>query len=190
MAHEFEDNVDNLEDIVEEIDIMQIDDEAISVAMSTVSNLSKIYYDDEFMDENPKLKERIDIEIENLRILIKMRKSDERTHDILLNAIAMNANNASLYRSLSQIQNTLLSIHKQIDETIKNITSILKGYQLEINFTSDGSTDVGMVDNISTNIHRGSKSFIEQMREKNKITTNFIQGQIDIFEPTVESSDE
>lgn len=180
---DFKEQVDNIDEIVEAIDIEQINDEAVAMAMAMVKNLSTIYYNEQFMEENPRLKKRIDAELENLRILFKMRKSDEHTHDILLNAITNNPNNASMYRSLSQIQSTLLSIQKQVDETINNITNVLKGYQMEINFARENDNQMTMPTNNDSSIHRGSKSFIEQMKEKNKIVNDFIAvSQVSIFE--------
>lgn len=180
---DFKEQVDNIDEIVEAIDIEQINDEAVAMAMGMVKNLSTIYYNEQFMEENPRLKKRIDAELENLRILFKMRKSDEHTHDILLNAITNNPNNASMYRSLSQIQSTLLSIQKQVDETINNITNVLKGYQMEINFARENDNQMTMPTSNDSSIHRGSKSFIEQMKEKNKIVNDFIAvSQVSIFE--------
>lgn len=188
---DFKEQVDNMDEIVESIDIEQINDEAVAMAMGMVKNLSTIYYNEQFMEENPRLKKRIDAELENLRILFKMRKSDERTHDILLDAITRNPNNASMYRSLSQIQSTLLSIQKQVDETISNITNVLKGYQMEINFTRENDNQMTMTTNNDSSIHRGSKSFIEQMKEKNKIVNDFIAvSQVSIFEDEQDDNQE
>lgn len=188
---DFKEQVDNMDEIVESIDIEQINDEAVAMAMGMVKNLSTIYYNEQFMEENPRLKKRIDAELENLRILFKMRKSDERTHDILLDAITRNPNNASMYRSLSQIQSTLLSIQKQVDETINNITNVLKGYQMEINFTRENDNQMTMTSSNDSSIHRGSKSFIEQMKEKNKIVNDFIAvSQVSIFEDEQDDNQE
>lgn len=188
---DFKEQVDNMDEIVESIDIEQINDEAVAMAMGMVKNLSTIYYNEQFMEENPRLKKRIDAELENLRILFKMRKSDERTHDILLDAITRNPNNASMYRSLSQIQSTLLSIQKQVDETISNITNVLKGYQMEINFTRENDNQMTMTTSNDSSIHRGSKSFIEQMKEKNKIVNDFIAvSQVSIFEDEQDDNQE
>lgn len=188
---DFKEQVDNMDEIVESIDIEQINDEAVTMAMGMVKNLSTIYYNEQFMEENPRLKKRIDAELENLRILFKMRKSDERTHDILLDAITRNPNNASMYRSLSQIQSTLLSIQKQVDETINNITNVLKGYQMEINFTRENDNQMTMTTSNDSSIHRGSKSFIEQMKEKNKIVNDFIAvSQVSIFEDEQDDNQE
>jgi hypothetical protein len=173
------------ENLVEPIDMEEINSESEKSAVELVSNLSKIYFDEEFMEENPGLKKRIDTFIESMRILIKMRKSSERTHDILVAAIPSQPTNASLYRSQAQIESNLLSIQKQMDDTVSSMTNLLKGYQLELNFRStedeNKETDVPSVEK---DIHRGSKSFIQQMREKNNV--DLFTGASDVDEFTGE----
>ena len=90
-----------------------------------------------------------------------MRKSDEVTHDILVRSIGQNPGNASLYRSLSEVQKTMLSIQTKIDDTIKSLNTFMKGYQMEINFTPQkNEEDVDEV-NLTT---KGTKSFIENLK--------------------------
>lgn len=168
----FDDDI-NLEDIVDaeeivNIDIDGIDDNSIAAAKAMVENLSKFYYDEEFMKANPSLKKRIDSELESLRILIKMRNSDEKTHDILLKSIAKNSSNASLYRALTEIQKTTLSITKQMNDIINGLNGLLKNYQLEIQWKDetaeskdDNEEDVEEI----KDIHKGTKAFIEQMNQ-------------------------
>lgn len=161
------------EELVQQIDIDLINDEATRLAMEMVNNLSDVYFDEAFMRENPSLKKRIDFGIESMRVLIKMRKSSERTHDILLNSIAANANNASLYLAQARIEGNLLNIQKQIDDTINALNNLLKGYQLEINFSQQQQQvdeDTGEILEPTNSVHRGSKTFIQQMREKNAST--------------------
>jgi hypothetical protein len=156
------------EGIAEEIDMDEIDSEAESGAVELVSNLSKAYFDDKFMEENPGLRKRIDTWIESMRILIKMRKSSERTHDILVKAIPSQPTNASLYRSQAQIEANLLSIQKQMDESVASITNLFKNYQLEINFGKEIEDDSNDAQNdTGSDTHRGSKTFIQQMKERN-----------------------
>lgn len=163
----------NLEGIVDaeeivNIDIDGIDDKSIIDAQAMVENLSKFYYDEEFMRENPSLKKRIDSELESLRILIKMRKSDERTHDILLGAIAKNSSNASLYRALTETQKTILSITKQINDIVNGLNGLLKNYQLEIQWkdeTVESKDDNEEEVEEIRDIHKGTKAFIEQMNQ-------------------------
>ena len=163
------DGIVDAEEIVN-IDIDGIDDNSIIDARAMVENLSKFYYDEEFMRSNPSLKKRIDSELESLRILIKMRKSDERTHDILLGAIAKNSSNASLYRALTETQKTILSITTKINDIVNGLNGLLKNYQLEIqwkeetvdnsdNQDDDSDSEIGDI----RDIHKGTKSFIEQM---------------------------
>jgi hypothetical protein len=118
------------------------------------------------MRRNPRLKERLDIELESLRVLIKMRKSDEITHDLCLRSIGLNTNNASLYKSLTSIQSSMLSIQKQMDETIKNINALLKNVQLELNFDAKNEEEITQISpQTNQNTTRGTKSFIEMMNK-------------------------
>jgi hypothetical protein len=157
------------EDLIQPIDIDAIDDEAMRLAMEMVDNLASVYFDKEFMEENPNLKKRIDFSIDGLRLLLKMRKTSEKTHDICVNAITTNPNNASMYLSQARIEGNLLSIQKQIDDTVASLCNLLKGYQLELNFNQQQSVDedTGEIVDTSQSVHRGSKSFIQQMKEKN-----------------------
>ena len=95
-----------------------------------------------------------------------MRKSDEITHDILVKSIGQNPGNASLYRSLSDVQRTMLNIQNKIDETIKSLNTFMKGYQMEINFSQQNTNneqEEQTIDNLTT---KGSKSFIEQLKNE------------------------
>lgn len=173
------------ENIAEEIDMDEINSESEKIAIEMVSNLSKIYFNEDFMEENPGLKKRIESFIESMRILIKMRKSSERTHDILVKAIPSQPTNASLYRSQAQIESSLLSIQKQMDETVASMTNFLRGYQLELNFKSeDENKETDTTPSVEKDIHRGSKSFIQQMREKNNV--DLFTGASDVDEFTGE----
>lgn len=177
------------EGIVESIDMEEINSEAEASAVELVTNLSKIYFDEKFMDENPSLKKRIETFIESMRILIKMRKSSERTHDILVAAIPSQPTNASLYRSQAQIESNLLSIQKQMDETVANMTNLLKGYQLELNFRSESDDDDTheKEPDIEKDTHRGSKTFIQQMQERNsKVDIDLFTGVAGVDEFTGE----
>ena len=163
--------VDPGEEVVN-IDIESIEDHSIMDAKAMVENLSKFYYDEEFMKANPSLKKRIDSELESLRILIKMRKSDERTHDILLGAIAKNSSNASLYRALTETQKTILSITTKINDIVNALNGLLKNYQLEIQWKDETiTTEESEEDSIEEvkDIHKGTKAFIEQMNEEEEL---------------------
>lgn len=148
------------------IDVDAIDESSITDAKDMVENLSKFYYDEKFMKENPNIKKRIDSELESLRVLIKMRKADEQAHDALLMAISNNNNNASLYRSLTEIQKTIISITTKMGEIVTGLNNMMKGFQLELNFDKDPEEE-NLELNISTS--RGTKEFIKRMETKEAI---------------------
>ena len=149
---------------VVEIPIKDIEDEASKLAINLVDNLSVFYYNETFLKENPLFKKQVDKDIDSLRILLKMRKSDEVTHDILVRSIGQNPGNASLYRSLSEVQKTMLSIQTKIDDTIKSLNTFMKGYQMEINFTPQKNDDEEHEELNSAT--KGTKSFIETLKKE------------------------
>ena len=158
---------DNEEDIVN-IDTDRIDTDAVKEASELVENLKEIYSDSEFMKNNPKFATRLKSEVENVRILLKIRKSDEIAHDVLLGAIGRNSDNASLYRSLSDIQKTILSTTSELSSKIKDINSMLKAIQLEFNFNQRDVevTETTQEQTPDQTTFRGSKDFIKQMRQE------------------------
>lgn len=164
-----DDNViDGLE--VVNIPIEDISTEAEGKAKSLIEDLAKFYYDDEFLKANPNFRKRVDNDMESLRMLLKMRAADEVTHDVLIKAIAANSSNASLYRSLTTVQTTILQITTKIENIVNNLTTMIKGYQLELNFKYENEIANNESDAVPESIedspttHRGSKAFIEQMQ--------------------------
>lgn len=158
------------EGIVEDINIEDIEEQAKSASFALCRNLREVYFDEEFMKNNPRFKERLDVELESLRVLVKMRKSDEIAHDLCLRSIGMNTNNASLYKALSGIQSSMLSIQRQMDDTVKNINNLLKNVQLELNFDNNQQNNTQGQQEIplDSNTTRGSKKFIEMMNQELK----------------------
>lgn len=196
------DNANVLDGIeVVNIPIEDIGVEAEGKAKTLIEDLTKFYYDEEFLKSNPNFRKRVDNDVESLRMLLKMRAADEVTHDVLIKAIAANSGNASLYRSLTQVQTTILQITTKIESIVNNLTTMIKGYQLELNFKyenemnnntdpdhensdEDGSTDSTM----QSNTYRGSKAFIEQMQrqERQQINESDEINESDIFEEEAE----
>lgn len=173
MTDELDFNELNIKDLVDpnegieavEIDLDSISKEAGKYANSLVENLTEFYYNNEFFKSNAPFRRHVEADIDSLKVLIKMRKSDEVTHDILVKAISNNPGNASLYRSLTDVQRTILNIQSKIDETIKSLITFMKGYQTELDFDSkptvEDSDDEGTEDQT---FFKGSKDFIESMR--------------------------
>lgn len=169
---------DNTGDVIDGIDIVNIDIDAIGSeaegkAKTLIEDLAKFYYDEDFLKANPNFRKRVDNDMESLRMLLKMRAADEETHDVLIKAIGANSNNASLYRAMTDVQKTILQITTKIETIVNNLTSMIKGYQLEINWkmeqeqmmnTEEVDDSEMTIDDVSSQ-HRGSKSFIEQMNK-------------------------
>lgn len=156
------DCVDNTTDLGGEqlvnIDVDDISTQAKCDAHEMVENLSKFFYDKDFISDHPQIKRRIDDELESMRILLKMRKADEEAHDALLKAISSNNNNASLYKALTQIQGTILSVTTKIGEIVDRLNNMMKGYQLEIPYEHPEQQEA-----VQKKTYRGSKEFIKQM---------------------------
>ena len=168
-ADDFGSIIDDMEE-VEHIDMEEIDNSSKTDAKNIVDNILELYGNEEFMKKVPKLKSRIETELESLRILLKMRRADEVTHDILIKAISQKSSNASLYRSLSEVQKTILSITVEINKCLDGLKQILKNYQLEFEFKDDNnneSSDFNNEENDIKDTHRGSKEFISQMISDN-----------------------
>lgn len=163
-------DIQNIVDPNNGIDVIDIPldtiaDEAEAMAISLVDNLSVFYYNETFMKEHPNFKKHIETDIDSLRMLLKMRKSDEVTHDILVRSIGQNPGNASLYRSLSDVQRTMLNIQTKIDDTIKSLNAFMKGYQMEINFNQTQHEDDQDEQGGVVLTSKGTKSFIEQLKQ-------------------------
>ena len=143
-----------------DFDLDGIDAESSQDATDLVQNLSKFYYNEEFMAANPTFKKRVDADLESLRILIKMRKADEVAHDNLLKAIAGNSSNASLYRSLTEMQKTIISITTKMGEIVTGLNNLMKGFQLEINFQEESSSN-SIIFSPTTSFNKSNAFFLD-----------------------------
>lgn len=154
-----------------DIDFDGIEEAAKADAVALIENLEKFYYNEDFMKDHPTFKKRIDTDLESLRILFKMRKSDETAHDLIMKAIQGNSGNASLYKSLSEMQKTIISITTKIGDIIEGLNTMMKGYQLELNFdTTENDNEEEESTYTGGSTHRGSKEFIEQMSQQDLFT--------------------
>lgn len=151
-----------------EIDLDGIDNESRNAATELVENISKLYCNEDFIKQHPSFKKRIDNELESLRVLIKMRKTDELAHDFILKAIQGNSGNASLYKSLTEVQKTILSITTKMSEVIAGLNTILKGYQLELDFEKqeEQAEEVDEAPSKNPSLSRGGKEFIRMMEQQ------------------------
>lgn len=176
-----EDIIGDNSDIIDGLEVVNIDIEAISTeadnkAKTLIEDLAKFYYDEEFLKSNPNFRRHVDNDLESLRMLLKMRSADEVTHDVLIKAIAANSGNASLYMSLTRIQDSILKITTKIESIVNNLTNMIKGYQLEINWNAEQNIEDEIDENSlpkdveELSATRGTKAFIQKMNaiEKNK----------------------
>ena len=147
-----------------EIDTEGLNSEAVVAAHSMVDNFCKTDDIKQLIITQPTLKKQIDNTIESLRLLVKMRKADEITHDMAVKAIGQNCTNASMYSALTKQQAQLISIQNKIDETLASLQALLKNYQMEFNFTF-GAKDEEM--DVQNN-HCGAKEFLKSLEEKDK----------------------
>lgn len=162
---QFDSDIDNLptEDLIH-IDIDAINEDSKKEASDMIRVVTDLFYDEKFKEQHPQAQRRIEMEIETLRGLIKMRKADEEAHDALLQAIAENKSNASLYRSMAEIQKTSIALSNKIHDTIDRLNNICKEFTIDmpVEETEQSSEDTEQ----KNGAHRGSKSFIESMLAK------------------------
>lgn len=148
-------------DMAVDIPIEEISEKANQDAIDLIENLRDLYADQDFLDNNPGFKKRLYTEVDNLRVLLKMRRADEVTHDSIIAAISRKSENASLYRALTDVQRTMLNISKQIDDKVSGINNLIKNIQLEFNYEKKDEEE----SEIDLSKHyRGSKDFIKDMR--------------------------
>lgn len=143
------------------IDLEGINETSKATAVEMIEDLSKFYCNEEFMKSHPAFKKRADSELEALRLQLKMRKADEEMQDVLMKSCCSNPQNASLFKSLTDMQRTIITIQGKIDDIVNRLSAMMKGYQLEINF--DENADDTPSDQSSHKTYRGTKNFIENM---------------------------
>lgn len=149
------------------IDFDALDKDSSSEARNIIEAIAKLYCDETFLKKNPSFKHRIDADIESIRINLRMRKADEIAHDLCLKNIQTNSGNASMYKSLTELQRTTAALTTKIEETIEKLGVFIKNYQHELNFEDDpeknGDDDDDDIPQNTGTTYRGSKAFIEAM---------------------------
>ena len=146
------------------IDIESISDESKVESQLMLGNI----LDSAYINSNPTLKRRMTIEVENLRQLLKMRKTAEDTHDALINQISANNANTALYKALEGVQKNLMSLITKTNEVINTINQLYTAHQTKIEFSdypSNTSDEEGGYEEKSNknNTFRGTKDFINAM---------------------------
>lgn len=151
------------------IDIDYISEESKIESQLMLGNI----LDSTYINSNPTLKRRMTIEVENLRQLLKMRKTAEETHDALITQISANNVNTALYKALEGTQKNLMSLITKTNEVINTINQLYTAHQTKIEFDSVNSNEnedtdeyTNSGDKESNGIFRGSKDFIRSMNNK------------------------
>lgn len=156
------DDIFEIESLVT-IDTDELNKNAEDQSSQMLRYITEVYKDEKFLQSHPQVRNRLDIELESLRSLVKMRNADEQVQDAILKSISQDNTNASMYRSLAEIQKTALNINTKIQDVVNNITGLLRGYQLEMEFGDDGENSDN---NISSSTRsRGSRDFIKKMTD-------------------------
>lgn len=137
-----------------EIDVDEIDRESRSRSEEYVRKVSGL--SEEYLSSHPRVRNRLSVEVETLRGLMKMLQSAERAHDAILNGISANNTNVALYRALSDTQRSFLAISSRVDECGDKIEDILNNLPEDDIPSEETSEEQGSV-------HRGYKDFIKDM---------------------------
>lgn len=151
-----------------EIDMVAINKDSESEAHEIIKIVTDLYQNEEFKAKYPQAQRRIEMELETLRGLIKMRKVDEEAMEALLQAISTNKSNGSLYRSMAEIQKTSIALSNKIHDTVDRLDAICKDFKLDPPGQDDTEEDED--DDSPINIAcRGTKAFIEKMAKQKVI---------------------
>ena len=150
------------------IDMEEINRNAKNDSLFMLKDLAKIYGNERFMAEHPEYKKRLDLELESIRVLLKMRRSDEITHDILVKQIGLTPNVAGMYTALQKIQSAMVAIENKLDEKVRIVNGLLKNYQMELPFDQpeEVTTEEQSGESSGAGRYRGTKAFIMDMNKQ------------------------
>lgn len=161
-----------LDDTFEELDsptlilnLDEINETAKSEATEITERLSNYYFDERYIEEHPYITNKIKQEINNIRRLLKMLSVNEAAQDALIGNITSNAGKASLYTSLTALQNTILSIQSQLNKVTNEVENIFKEMQDNCQKTFE---EKDKEEDTDTNkmVVRGSREFINSLIQK------------------------
>lgn len=155
--------VDDMEDVYI-LDLDYITNESNTIATSIISSILRLYNNKDFVEDHPDFKKRIDTEIESLKRMYKMAKTNEEIHDHLAQSIAKNPGNASLYMALTKVQDKIIQLDENIKKIMDGLNKICSNYQMELNFeATKKESGEEAVHGDSGLVTRGNKQFIDMM---------------------------
>lgn len=154
------------------VDVEDLENEAKNKAREITEKLAGYFFNPKYIKEHPYVPQKIAQEMDNIRRLLKMLSINEQAQDVLIKSIAFMPGK-NIYNNLSQLQNTTLSIQKQLDEKTESLEEIFQKMQENCTETFEDKekeqSDTGEL------VSRGSREFIalinkkmEEMKEPNK----------------------
>lgn len=170
----FTDSTDGITDITDDVSIIdnktslvnldEVNQTAMSRSTDIIEHLSGYYFDKRYIEEHPYIKNKISQEIDNIRRLLKMLAVNEKAQDSLIATITCFSNKSALYTALTSLQNSILSIQKQLDESINSIEEIFRKMQDECKTTFDAK-EKEILDDGSI-VSRGTRDFLKELTAK------------------------
>lgn len=159
------DNTDDELDIPRlDLNMEQVEEETSDQAKYIVERLSGYYFSEKYVNEHPYITCKISTEMQNLRRLLKMLTINEKAQDSIIMGISLNMAKSTLYQSLTSLQNSTLSIQKQLDDVVSNLEDIFKRMQEECDKTFAEKEKEN--DGTGKLIIKGSKEFIKEMTDR------------------------
>ena len=151
------------------LNLDDINETAKNEAVEITERLSNYYFDQKYLDDHPYIENKIKQEINNIRRLLKMLSINETAQDALVKNISMNAAKASLYTSLTSLQDTTLKIQSQLNKLTNEIENIFREMQDNCDKTFE-EKEKEVDNNIGYDVVRGSKEFIQSLINKGYAT--------------------
>lgn len=148
-----------------EVDTEQINTDSLTAAENLLKVIADLYGDQDLLSKHPKLKMRLDNEIDTLRRNYKMCKTDELLFDKLANALSQSPNNAALWIAFARHQKTLMDIQVKIDASVDRISKLVTSFQTELTFKADEQQASEPTNPDGGMTARGGKAFLEQINQ-------------------------
>lgn len=159
------DNTDDELDIPRlDLNMEEVEEETSDQAKYIVERLSGYYFSEKYVNEHPYITCKISTEMQNLRRLLKMLTINEKAQDSIIMGISLNMAKSTLYQSLTSLQNSTLSIQKQLDDVVTNLEDIFKRMQEECDKTFAEKEKEN--DGTGKLVIKGSKEFIKEMTDR------------------------
>ena len=153
------------------INLDEVNNAAASRSQDIIEHLSGYYFDERYIKEHPYIKNKITQEIDNIRRLLKMLSVNEKAQDTLITSITVNSGKSALYSALTSLQNSILSIQQQLDNSIEAVENIFQKMQEECKETFDSKEKEELED--GSMVARGTRDFLKELTAKlNGTATN------------------